>query len=755
MLPDRPGGAMESIDKLCFAEFCLRLEKASKPGKNKKKLALLFPKSRKNGDNLFPLLRLILPQADRSRRTYQLYQIALSKLYISQCGLNTHNSDARMLLNFKDPTERGSAVRRNVSNAAGDFGSVLETMLRHRARGRGDKTIREVNDLLDELWLANGKKAAMEPVIMRMINEYTAQENKWLSRIIHKELHINIPEKLLFERLHPDALQLWNVCTDLQRVCWECRSTSRVTPSQLSFAPLEILRPMLSKRRGYMDIIPKMGDNTWVIEPKYDGERLIVHKRGRELMMHTRRGRDYTDNYSTGVLDHWIHEYVKAEECILDGEVLSYSQAKQIEAFGSNRATALSQQAASASSSGAKGAPAESTETWLLYVVFDLLYLKGGEREAKLVREAHHSRLDAGCIAGLPLRCRRELLRKIIPEPPPKRLEIVREGIMLKDLESEYRSSTQKDWIKFKPDYADLTDDLDLIILGAYWGEGGHRRGVFSHFIVGVLHEAYDDTKGSKDQQFDTVCKVGGLNAKEMKELTKKLQPRMQQVAEPMSSSALELDQPKSFDCPSFVQGWKPPLREDVPQFWIKDPKDSIILEVQTPELKPSKNWTAGYFARFPRVKRIRDGMGNDEKPWRETMTRAQLHEVVARRKEGRTKKSQDSKRMAEVMHGSTMGRRAGASSGGGSSSSSSAFRKAKKPKFANCMVATDTSRVKLVADVLKGDTFLVYSKARKAEAEKQIVAHGGSVVQNESEGTMVLVDRSAMGSYPLKIQNY
>ena len=52
----------------------------------------------------------------------------------------------------------------------------------------------------------------------------------------------------------------------------------------------------------------------------------------------------------------------------------------------------------------------ESTDTWLMYVVFDLLYLQGGEHEATLVREAHSSRPDQGCISGLPLHCRRALL---------------------------------------------------------------------------------------------------------------------------------------------------------------------------------------------------------------------------------------------------------------------------------------------------------------------------------------------------------
>jgi hypothetical protein len=44
---------------------------------------------------------------------------------------------------------------------------------------------------------------------------------------------------------------------------------------------------------------------------------------------------------------------------------------------------------------------------------------------------------------------------------------------------------------------------------------------------------------------------------------------------------------------------------------------------------------------------------------------------------------------------------------------------------------------------LLEGGTFKVISKRNKDNAEKAIVAHGGSVVQNEREDTVVVTERS------------
>jgi ATP-dependent DNA ligase len=82
------------------------------------------------------------------------------------------------------------------------------------------------------------------------------------------------------------------------------------------------------------------------------------------------------------------------------------------------------------------------------------------------------------------------------------------EGIMVKDPETPYRPNTRKGgWFKIKPEYVGgLMDELDLLIVGGYFGEG-HRGGMISHFMCGVAQPPED---GGDPKVFHSFCKVRG-----------------------------------------------------------------------------------------------------------------------------------------------------------------------------------------------------------------------------------------------------
>lgn len=85
------------------------------------------------------------------------------------------------------------------------------------------------------------------------------------------------------------------------------------------------------------------------------------------------------------------------------------------------------------------------------------------------------------------------------------------EGIMVKDAESAYRPNTRKGgWWKLKPEYVGgLMDELDLLIIGGFFGEG-HRGGMMSHFLCGV---AVPEANGEEPKVFYSFCKVGTCKA--------------------------------------------------------------------------------------------------------------------------------------------------------------------------------------------------------------------------------------------------
>ncbi|KAG6866563.1 DNA ligase (ATP) [Blastosporella zonata] len=78
------------------------------------------------GFDLYPVLRLILPQKDRERAVYGLKEKNLAKLYIKLIPLGMKDPDAIRLLNWKKPTER--EVR--VQLPAGVY--AVKTLLRKR-----------------------------------------------------------------------------------------------------------------------------------------------------------------------------------------------------------------------------------------------------------------------------------------------------------------------------------------------------------------------------------------------------------------------------------------------------------------------------------------------------------------------------------------------------------------------------------------------------------------------------------------------
>eukprot|EP00005_Dracoamoeba_jomungandri_P014120 CAMPEP_0174278718 /NCGR_PEP_ID=MMETSP0439-20130205/61635_1 /TAXON_ID=0 /ORGANISM="Stereomyxa ramosa, Strain Chinc5" /LENGTH=611 /DNA_ID=CAMNT_0015371163 /DNA_START=565 /DNA_END=2397 /DNA_ORIENTATION=+ len=166
---------------------------------------------------------------------------------------------------------------------------------------------------------------------------------------------------------------------------------------------------------------------------------------------------------------------------------------------------------------------------------------------------------------------------------------------MVKNLESAYVPNERKDnWIKLKPEYIDgVGDDLDLIILGGYYGTGiGRRGGTISHFMLGVIGER-DDCIGSttygKPTKFYSFCKVGsGYTDNELRVLQKMLEKHWKPFNPKNPPSCFELQDGK-----------------ERPDVWIH-PKNSKIVQVKAAQIVVTEKYRAGYTLRFPRVMKLR-----------------------------------------------------------------------------------------------------------------------------------------------------
>ena len=116
-------------------------------------------------------------------------------------------------------------------------------------------------------------------VMAKLNDNLTAREQKWLIRIILKDLKISLGEKLVLSCIHQDAIDLFNVCSDLRAVCWKLWDTSKRLPNEDNTVHLfRAFRPMLCNRNknDFEDIVKAMGSSKKNVSADFDYETQIA-----------------------------------------------------------------------------------------------------------------------------------------------------------------------------------------------------------------------------------------------------------------------------------------------------------------------------------------------------------------------------------------------------------------------------------------------------------------------------------------------
>jgi DNA ligase-4 len=527
---------------------------------------------------IYPIMRLILPHLDRARQTYALKELKLAKVIIQILAIAKDSADALRMVNWRQP-QRNAVTGKH---EGGDFAEAVYNSLKSRCVSHSMSTVASVNAHLDEL-NATQDVGAKNQILTMLLREATAYEMKWIVRIILKDLKIGISEALVLEVFHEDATELYNITSSLFLVCNQLRDPT-VRTSHQSISLFHPIKPMLACRKQPKDIgsLISDGNRKFVIEQKFDGERVQVHKDGHVVRLFSRNSLEITDIYSMIQAD--LYRHIKAKQAIIDGELLLWDRETNIfESFGRAKTQAVVEKGLVLSST----VDENRDNKQLCFVAFDVLLLEG---EGKM---------------HLPLRSRIDLLHKYI-EVKDKVVEIVEqteakseqsviealnraidsrhEGIMVKDLNSIYVPNERRDkWTKLKPEYMDgIGDTLDLLIIGGMYGSGVCKGASISHFLLGVQ---------KSPGVYWSVARVGsGYYDAELRTL----QTTLQNYWRPYNPA----NPPKCMQLAD--TGIK-----DVPNVWI-EPKYSRILEVLAEQVTPSEKYRAGYTLRFPKVKCVR-----------------------------------------------------------------------------------------------------------------------------------------------------
>ncbi|BGP52608.1 DNA ligase (ATP) [Rhodotorula sphaerocarpa] len=643
------------------------------------------------GNDFYPLIRLMLPERDTRRRTYNLKEQKLAKAIVDALDLPKSSSAANKLNNWKTPTKEDGNSRKTVAYDVIRSRSTVTS-------SRSDTTIESINNVLDQLSKTtsiglNGEKRPLAVeharILRRCVNTMTPGEMKWLIRIILRDLKIGVGEKTIFDRLHPDAMAVFNTCSDIMKVCYELYDPNfRVKREDMivrineSFTPmlcwrshthLEDVVKAMHRQRSALDPNRKLepgeyGNREFILEEKLDGERIQLHKQGDRYKYWSRKAIDYTNLYgdrpTQGSLTPFIQQAIddKVEEVILDGEMLVWEPHMQkYMAFGNLKSFAKN-----------KVDDVSDFDPRPCYKVFDILHIKGKNgaamslldkplwRRKLLLQQILKDKTGVIEIAD----CAKASTKEEIHAFLVRILEERGEGLVVKHPLSRYHLGAREDtWIKVKPDYMDeLGEQIDGLVIGGYWGQG-RRGGGMASFLIGLSASQNGKTI------YHTFAKVGsGFSRGAYEEIARKTDGK-----------------------------WRPFDRKQPPDWFhtISEWPDRII----EPKEYVPYDYGAGLTLRFPRAKDIMKKKPEDAMDY-ETI-------LAFRRKPKRTPFGEDlSARNKRVKAARSVKRHA---------------------------VAEPIGEVDAESDLFSGTTFYVHRtepEEYKTELKRQIAAHGGTLIE-------------------------
>lgn len=465
-----------------LAQYFKKIESTPKRNEMVEILADLFKKADKEEiDKIIYLLN------GRVAPDYEKIEFGMSeKLVLRAISLALDISTLELERFYKEVGDLGELIVKYYEDKGKDL-SVSETF----------KTLCEIANLAGE-----GSVDAKVNKLAYLINSLTTEGGKYLVRIVLGKLRLGVGEPTIMDALsfakvkdkglRPYIERAFNITSDLgyvAKVFWEGGVDA------LKKLKVEVGRPIrmaLAERVSRIeDIIKKLGKCS--VEPKFDGFRCQIHKKGNKVRIFSRNLEDNT--YMFPDLVEAILQQIPNEEIIIEGEAISYNP--ETGEFYPFQITVQRKRKYNIS---------EMVELYPLQLfAFDLLYSDGED------------------ITSLPYLRRRNKLEEVIKEGDkifvtkniitndPKEIQAFfeecitegLEGIVAKRLDAPYQAGVRNfNWIKMKRSYqSHLSDTIDCVILGYFKGRGHRAKFGIGALLVGVYDRERD--------VFKTVAKIG------------------------------------------------------------------------------------------------------------------------------------------------------------------------------------------------------------------------------------------------------
>ena len=481
----------------------------------------------------------------------------------------------------------------------GDLGKVAENLIGKKSQStlfRKDLSVKKVFENLRKLATLEGQGTVNKKIklIAELLTSASPREARYIVRTVLEELRVGVGEGSLRDalvwayvsdlkfkynkeekkiELSEEERKTYNKVVEKVQHAFDLTNEFAIVASALkkdglkglkdiSLIPGKPIKAMLyPKAKNIEDAFKGVGKPA-AFEYKYDGFRLQVHKTKEGITLYTRRLDNVTKQFPEVV--GYVEKNVKGSSFILDTEAVG---------FDSKTGKYLPFQSISQRIKRKYDIDVLAKKFPIELNIFDVMSYEGKN------------------FLKIPFKERRKLLEKITKEIPKKivlarqlitdntkeadkfykeSLKKGEEGIMVKNLEGIYKPGARVGYgMKVKP----VMESLDLVIVGAEWGEG-KRSGWLTSFTIACL----------KDGEYLEIGKVGtGIKELEgagvsFSELTKMLKPLV--IAEKGKSVKV---------------------------------KPKIIIEINYEEIQKSTKYSSGYALRFPRVIRLREDKSLDE----------------------------------------------------------------------------------------------------------------------------------------------
>ncbi|MEK6945305.1 MAG: ATP-dependent DNA ligase [Nanoarchaeota archaeon] len=465
----------------------------------------------------------------------------------------------------------------------GDLGEVSKKLTENKKQSTLASHLLTTEKVLENLrklpeLIGKGTVDKKLSLITELLTSATPIEALYLVRTLLADLRIGIKESTIreamaeafFKRDKETSEKIQTAVDNSNDVAKVFEAAKKGNFKTLEKIEIEVGKPikvmLAQKAESIKDGFEKVG-KPCAVEYKYDGFRMLIHKKENQVLLFTRRLENVTKQFPE-VVD-YIKKYVEGKSFILDSEAVGFnSKTKEYTSFQH-----ISQRIRR------KYDIEKLQESLPVEVnVFDILYYNG----KSYINE--------------PFKKRTELIRKIIKNQPykiihskqiitdnekeaesfyKKALKDKQEGIMFKNLDTFYQPGSRVGhMLKLKPS----EKDLDLVITSAEYGTG-KRSGWLSSFILSCRGE----------KEFLEIGRVAtGLKEK--------------------AQDGISLEN-VSFD--ELTQKLKPLITKEKGK--IVEVKPKVVVSVTYQEIQRSPNYKSGFALRFPRFTALRpDRHGED-----------------------------------------------------------------------------------------------------------------------------------------------